>query len=453
MKIANNRIIFLNHSSIVVQSNKTKILCDPWFTGSAFNNGWRLLHENSHDINDVECDFIWISHEHPDHLSIPTLTQLTKRKHFLYQSTQDKKVLNYIEKNGHFITELNDSSEYTFNDIKVTSFISDSFDSATLFTFENGEKFLNINDVRVELGDIADRIKKFDLSNLKIIAIQFSYANWAGNEGDNEIPLHQQDLVIERISKVFEIFKPQKILLFASYIYYSHKENFYFNKVFWLPYVLKKLSKKSIGYIVPMPDQVIYINDLSQNDFQSENDSAITFWSRKHEIIKPEDFSNANLDTNQIKIAYFAWYEKLWSKNKISLIKNERNKNFKLVIFLTDINMTITVSLFNKKIIFNTKAKYDCKISSETLIFLLKNNFGRGTVTINSRIQFNYDRAHKFFLYFYIPYKNNLGKYFKENAISFEKFKSIENTSVMTSIFKINSKAIENFYTDLRKFT
>ena len=37
------RIRFLNHSCIVLESPATRILCDPWFEGTAFNDGWRLL--------------------------------------------------------------------------------------------------------------------------------------------------------------------------------------------------------------------------------------------------------------------------------------------------------------------------------------------------------------------------------------------------------------------------
>ncbi len=80
-----NSITFLNHSALIVESGNIRVLCDPWFIGTAFNNGWRLLFENSHDINDIDFNYIWISHEHPDHFSIPTLSQINKSKHFLYQ--------------------------------------------------------------------------------------------------------------------------------------------------------------------------------------------------------------------------------------------------------------------------------------------------------------------------------------------------------------------------------
>ena len=278
MTLSNNRVNkleFLNHSCLIVESGKTKILCDPWFTGAAFNNGWRLLYEDSHNINQIECDYVWISHEHPDHFSIPTLSQISKSKHFLYQQTSDKKVKDWLEKKQHSVTELEDGTEYDLGDIKLTSFISDGYDSAALFKFPNGDKFLNLNDARVELGDTIQKIKKHDLSHLKIISIQFSYANWAGNENDNEIPFHQQDLVIERIIKIYEAFKPEKIFLFASYVYYSHEENFFWNKKFWLTYVVEKLAEKGINLIIPKPNQVIGIDEVANKNFIEENKADI----------------------------------------------------------------------------------------------------------------------------------------------------------------------------------
>ena len=63
---------FLNHSSFIMDS----ILVDPWFKGSIFLNGWNLLKEFEYDINKMYYEYIYISHEHPDHFHIPTLKQI-----------------------------------------------------------------------------------------------------------------------------------------------------------------------------------------------------------------------------------------------------------------------------------------------------------------------------------------------------------------------------------------
>ena len=72
----NSYLKFLNHASFLVESNDSIILVDPWFSGSAFNNGWSLLdnfikeEELIEEIkNSKKQLFIWYSHEHSDHLT------------------------------------------------------------------------------------------------------------------------------------------------------------------------------------------------------------------------------------------------------------------------------------------------------------------------------------------------------------------------------------------------
>ena len=53
------------------------MLSDPWFSGYAFEGGWGLKFENPEALERVaECDYLWISHPHPDHLHPPTLKRI-----------------------------------------------------------------------------------------------------------------------------------------------------------------------------------------------------------------------------------------------------------------------------------------------------------------------------------------------------------------------------------------
>lgn len=101
---------------------------------------------------------------------------------------------------------------------------------------------------------------------------------------------------------------------------------------------------------------------------------------------------------------------------------------------------------------FYNSETYDCAVSSETLVFLLRNNFARGTLTVNGRIQFNYELAHRFFIFFFIPYANNIGKFFTKESLTVRMLRSISNTSVMMSILKYEHGASINFERDLQLF-
>ena len=200
-----NYISFLNNSSVQINGLNTKILCDPWFEGSAFHDGWSLVYDNSHNINDIKFDYIWISHEHPDHFSIPTLKKLNKGKKFLYQKTIDKKLKLFLEKQGHEVIELPNKEPVKLGDLVVTSVVCDGFDSSLLVKFNDGKVLVNINDARVDLNNHLenDIIPLLDGRRVDLLMFQFSYANWAGNPGDFEIARHQQFLVDKKMNMQF----------------------------------------------------------------------------------------------------------------------------------------------------------------------------------------------------------------------------------------------------------
>ena len=105
---------FINHASIVIKGKNISILTDPWFTGGAFNNGWQLLSETA--ILDAEnvlnkISHIWISHEHPDHFSIPCFKKFSQRIiknniKILFQETKDKRVVNFLRAQKIEVIEL-----------------------------------------------------------------------------------------------------------------------------------------------------------------------------------------------------------------------------------------------------------------------------------------------------------------------------------------------------------
>ena len=58
-------IELINHASVLIGNSKYSILSDPWYSGSAFDDGWSLLYENKKDeiINVLNSTtHIWISH-------------------------------------------------------------------------------------------------------------------------------------------------------------------------------------------------------------------------------------------------------------------------------------------------------------------------------------------------------------------------------------------------------
>ena len=427
-------IKFLNHSSFIISSPKTKILCDPWFHGTAFGDGWSLLHDRSHQINELEFDYIWISHEHPDHFSIPTLSDLKHESTFLFQETQDKKVKRFLESKGHSVIELLSGETQQIGDLELTCIVCDGFDSSLLVRFPDNKLLLNINDARVELDShLTESIEPL-LTNdtIDLLAFQFSYANWAGNRGDKDTPQFLQERKDGRNDEMISRLKPKAILPFASFVYFSHEENFFWNDSNWLEHTFERLSAGETTLIFPEPDQSISLDYLEKSYYQKTNQRAFEFWRQKHQNLSVKNSSQLR-SLDEIKESYVRFNRKLNEENGYLALAREGEDVF-INIRVIDLDTTVKCGL-SRSSFREVNEEEAVSVSSETLCFLFSQPFARGTVFINGRISFNYQLAHTFFLFFFIPYANNVGIFFSpDRRVERSMLNSIFRNSVMNAI-------------------
>ncbi len=94
----------ISHASVLIRSDVT-IWTDPWLFGKAFNDSWSLFPEAVFDASLYDgIDYIFISHEHPDHFHIPTLRSMPdefkRRVTILYQHNNSDKMPNALNRFG-----------------------------------------------------------------------------------------------------------------------------------------------------------------------------------------------------------------------------------------------------------------------------------------------------------------------------------------------------------------
>lgn len=439
-------IKFLNHSSIIIDTQTEKILCDPWYTGTAFANGWRLLLDDTTDINKLDFDKIWISHEHPDHFSIPTLKVLQRKVPVLYQETIDKKVKNYLEAQGHEVVELPQNKPQSFGNCKITSIVTEGYDSCILI--DDGKiKFLNVNDSQLDKQFEINKISKH--TPIDLISIQFHYANWAGNPGDGEIPELKRKNAVNRIKTICKVCGTKDVILFASFIYYAHEENFYWNKPFsHIIKTIEDLRLSGLNPILMVPDQKVKV-DLSRSykDASNQNDKAILFWKDKYSSIQIKEFSKS-CELNIIEKSYFSFLKGLYDNNNIQNFNQKFLKNFRLNVRVTDLGKNLSLGMYQECFEIRSAEEvfaYDVALSSEALLMLFQKDFALGSITISSRIQFNYENAFKFYFFFLIPYRNNIGTYLKTSIFKDLNFDAFRTNGVLSPIFNVNKTAETNF--------
>jgi CMP-N-acetylneuraminate monooxygenase len=97
-------IDFNAHASITIDIDNVKLTSDPWFIGSCFATGWWHINPPSEEAVKrlIISDYIYIGHNHPDHLHIPTLEKYVDRnKPIIVPNFESKSVEKILLSNGY----------------------------------------------------------------------------------------------------------------------------------------------------------------------------------------------------------------------------------------------------------------------------------------------------------------------------------------------------------------
>lgn len=136
------RVQFLTHATLLFESKDFSFATDPWIEGFAFSSGWWV--SNHPPENWVEklnsVDFIYISHNHPDHLNHFTLEKVRKDMLFVipgFDSQSVEKILRRLGFNNLHICEFNNQYRYKDSDLFFSILKSGDFrdDSGFYFTY------------------------------------------------------------------------------------------------------------------------------------------------------------------------------------------------------------------------------------------------------------------------------------------------------------------------------
>ncbi len=126
---------WLNHATLYLECNGLSLITDPWLFGPAFLTGWWLDKPSPKDSIDLlkNADYIFISHNHPDHLHSETLAIVPKDKKIIVPNYQSKSCEKYVRSLGftniyalEFKEILELSSEFQFSILKSGDFRDDS---------------------------------------------------------------------------------------------------------------------------------------------------------------------------------------------------------------------------------------------------------------------------------------------------------------------------------------
>lgn len=404
------KIKFLNHASFLIQKDSINLISDPYLHGSAFNNGWSLIAEDNHDLNSIT--HIYFSHEHPDHFSIPFLKNINESKRssitIIFQDTFDKRVINFCNKIGYKILECSDEKRYKLSDdFFITIGKIPIYDSWILCEVD-GLKILNVNDCPLDLSEAKRIFKK--IGHCDILFTQFSYACWIENKSKRVSEANKQ---LQKIKIQDDVFAPKFIVPFASFVYFSHKENFFMNDSINKPedvnsFILEKCNSYPI---------IFKLNEEWDGISKKNNDSSLVFWKEKYSNILPKKniiVENHTKNFFDLKSKADFYKKKMIKNNNIFLVYLFSVFLFRPVnFFLIDLNVFCKFSWFSGLKQIKTIDNNYISLNSDNLAFIFEHNYGLDTLFVNARFLSSEFLKLKMIKLFLLGSLNNIGIYLK----------------------------------------
>ena len=244
------KLTFVNHAGFFLETAGTSIWCDPWTHGKVVNNCCSL-YSPSWNVPFERVEYVWISHEHPDHFNFPTLKSIPeserKRITVLYQRHSSPRVADALKKMG--FEKIRELPQYGWVDLKRGVRIlcgsvgtMDSF----LCVKSEGECILNLNDCICTDAQI--RYIKRLTGRPTILMTQFSFAQWIGNEADDTDAVQQK---IRELKYRVYAFQPEFTVPMASFGYFCNQENAWMNKFMITPTRVMAIGLPNINFMYP----------------------------------------------------------------------------------------------------------------------------------------------------------------------------------------------------------
>jgi len=383
---------WVNHASYVLSTDRFSLIADPWLFGSAFNNGWDLMSPTLFRVEDFDgIDYIWISHEHPDHFAPAVLkaipAEIRARITVIFQDTRDKKVLGFCEKVGFRTMELSLTQPVSVDGrFTATSGRTDDYDSWLLVEAE-GCKVLNLNDCMVNSAAKAAAIRK-RTGSVDLLLSQFGYAQWVGNPEDRELRRQAAAEKMERLRYQTLALQPRFLIPFASFVYFSHEENAYLNDHLGnVAQVVEFLQRETSAQPI-----VLYPGDRWEIGGPWSNTAALQAYERDYRREKsPLRTSPAVPEDELVKLGR-NYVKRVCERNNVPLaILLERVMPNALArhvrIRLWDLDRTVLFGLAEGLRFVDGDDPADVEMGSDSLAYILRFDWGMGTLEVNGRFR------------------------------------------------------------------
>jgi len=140
---------------MLMESAGTRILMDPWLTDPTYHGTWWHYPPLEIDARDLpKLDYLYVSHEHPDHFDPPTLRQLDKDVHVIIANFKRKRFRDRLAALGFKrITEVDFGRDFQCNGSGLTLRLippDRPWDDSAILVRDPETTVFNVNDCHLD---------------------------------------------------------------------------------------------------------------------------------------------------------------------------------------------------------------------------------------------------------------------------------------------------------------
>jgi UDP-MurNAc hydroxylase len=154
------KVTYIGHACILLESGGSRILMDPWLTDPTYHGSWWHYPPLALGVKDLpKIDYLYISHEHPDHFDPPTLEQIDKGVQLFIANYRRKRFRDRLRALGfRRITELEFGEEVKCNGDGLTLRLippDRPWDDSAILLKDGRTTVLNVNDCHLDDATLA----------------------------------------------------------------------------------------------------------------------------------------------------------------------------------------------------------------------------------------------------------------------------------------------------------
>lgn len=373
------QIQLVSHASVVFKCSDTQIWTDPWLFSKVFNDSWTMYPGPAFDENIYrETDYLWISHEHPDHFNIPTLRQMPaefkERVTVLFQEKNTEKLFEALRKFGfrNFQSLPNREFVQLTKETSVYCYQVGVMDS--ILAVQNGGKTaVNVNDAKINAKDCRALVR--DIKSVDVHLNQFSLAGYNGFINYEERLREYARGDLDNLRANHNDLQAKVTIPFASFVYFSCTDNRHINRF------ANKISDvyREFGNECA----VLYPGDTYDTDTQHDPTAALRKFEADYERLDQLEYDEPRtVPLEDIKSAFETLANQLHRKFPRSLLLLLDP----VTVRIPDLKRTIRFSMYPAHFSqVSSRDKADLIVNSQPLLFAFKFPYGFQTLGVSAR--------------------------------------------------------------------